>query len=129
MPTLQLDLRNFPCGDTPKLYNFSACHSGEKPNRNLPTFWQNLRANIQGNNPESQLSKGYITLGTPKNFEVFPNYFLNTCAEVYFSLESLIHSSTQAPPNSRDQAAVCLQVSEFPEETLAYCLIVQQRRL
>ena len=67
MLTLQLDLCNFPYGDTSKLY-FSARHSGEKPNRNLSMFWQNLRANIQGNNPESQLSKGYLTLGTPKNF-------------------------------------------------------------
>jgi len=68
MLTLQLDLCNFPCGDTPKLYNFAASHSGEKPNRNLPMFWQNLRANIQGNNPESQLSKEYLTMGTCKNF-------------------------------------------------------------
>lgn len=62
-----MDLSNFLCGDTPKLYNFSASHSGEKPNRNLPMFWQNLSANIQGNNPENQLSKGYLTSGAPKH--------------------------------------------------------------
>lgn len=75
MSTLQSDLCNFPCGDTLKLYNFSASHSGEKPNRNLPVFWQNLRANTQGNNPESQLSKGYLALGTPKNVLSVPKVF------------------------------------------------------
>lgn len=75
MSTLQSDLCNFPRGDTLKLYNFSASHSGEKPNRNLPVFWQDLRANIQGNNPESQPSKGYLALGTPKNFLRVPKPF------------------------------------------------------
>lgn len=75
MSTLQSDLCNSPCGDTPKLYNFSASHSGEKPNRNLPVFWQNLRANIQGNNPESQLSKGYLALGMPKKCLSVPKVF------------------------------------------------------
>lgn len=87
----------------------------------MPVFWQDLRANIQGNNPESQPSKGYLALGTPKNFLSAPKPFhphLCSSAGQFGRFLTQLHLSSpklQSPGSSVCRPVSCPKRRSLPD--------------